>query len=289
MIKLNHIIAGYGDKVVLDDICVAIDPSKITVIMGPNGCGKTTLLKTIIGLIKPMSGEIFITPPLGGVAEPSHKVAQAMRWGDKKKSIRPPTSSAGASLTPPKGGVVAQSREFSPSPRAWIQHGVFMIGQGQRVFPNMTVRDNLEIMTHWWPVSPSLMGGTCTRSEEFSRRLDEVLCHFPDLRERLDDLAGNLSGGQQQMVALSRGLLNRPRLLLLDEPSIGLAPKLISDTFHKLHEINRKTGTGFIIVEHNLKTLLPLTDRAIILANGKIVYDGASDGKTLSKMLDKIF
>jgi len=108
-------------------------------------------------------------------------------------------------------------------------------------------------------------------------------------RERLDDLAGNLSGGQQQMVALSRGLLNRPRLLLLDEPSIGLAPKLISDTFHKLHEINRKTGTGFIIVEHNLKTLLPLTDRAIILANGKIVYDGASDGKTLSKMLDKIF
>ena len=228
MITLNHITAGYGDKVVLDDITTTLDPSKITVIMGPNGCGKTTLLKTIMGLLRPMSG---------GVVE-----------------------------------------KFTPSPRAWIDHGLFMIGQGQRVFPNMSVRDNLEIMTHYW-----------SSREEFPERLDEVLKHFPDLRERLEDIAGNLSGGQQQMVALARGLINRPRCLLLDEPSIGLAPKLISDTFHKLHEINRAAGTGFVIVEHNLKTLLPLTDNAIILAHGKVVYDGPSDDKTLNKMLDKIF
>jgi branched-chain amino acid transport system ATP-binding protein len=231
MIQLLHITAGYGDKVVLDDITAAFDPSKITVIMGPNGCGKTTLLKTMMGLLRPMNG-----------------------------------------------GIEIDSKPFAPSPMDWIQHGVFMIGQGQRVFPNMSVRDNIEIAAHYWP-----------SRAEFPARLDKVLKHFPDLRTRLDDMAGNLSGGQQQMVALARGLINRPKLLLLDEPSIGLAPKLISDTFHKLREINKKTGTGFIIVEHNLKTLLPLTDNAIILSMGKIAYDGPSDGKTLAKMLDKIF
>jgi len=240
MIQLRNITAGYGDKVVLSDITAAFDPSKITVIMGPNGCGKTTLLKTIMGLIKPMAGEIFL----------------------------------GAAGKPPKGALP----HAPTSPAEWVTHGVFMIGQGGRVFPNMSVRDNIEIATHYW-----------SSRAEFPKRLDEVLKHFPDLRARLDDMAGNLSGGQQQMVALARGLINRPKLLLLDEPSIGLAPKLISDTFHTLRKINKKTGTGFIIVEHNLKTLLPMTDNAIILAQGKIAYDGPSDCKTLDKMLDKIF
>jgi branched-chain amino acid transport system ATP-binding protein len=231
MIELKNIIAGYGDKVVLDGITASIDPRKITVVMGPNGCGKTTMLKTIIGLLRPMSGEIM--------------------YGGAK---------------------------ISPSPRGWIRHDVFMIGQGGRVFPHMTVRENMEIASHHWD-----------NRNEFPMRLAEVLKHFPDLRERLDDAAGNLSGGQQQMVALARGLVNRPKLLLLDEPSIGLAPKLISDTFRKLREINSATGTGFVIVEHNLKTLLPLTDNAIIMQQGKIAYHGASDGKTLQNMTDKIF
>jgi len=253
MIQLSHITAGYKDKVVLDDITASFDPSKITVIMGPNGCGKTTLLKTIMGLIKPMKGEIYLTLP-------------------------------GTARHPSKGGEL--------SPMDWIKHGVFMIGQGQRVFPNMSVRDNIEIATHYWSASAKGYGAISPSRAEFPTRLDEVLVHFPDLRDRLDDMAGNLSGGQQQMVAIARGLINRPRLLLLDEPSIGLAPKLISDTFHKLREINKKTtftSTGFIIVEHNLKTLLPLTDNAIILSRGKVAYDGPSDGKTLTKMLDKIF
>jgi branched-chain amino acid transport system ATP-binding protein len=176
------------------------------------------------------------------------------------------------------GEIIYGGMKIIPSPRAWIKYGIFMIGQGQRVFPNMSVRENIEISSHHW-----------SDRAEFPKRLDEVLSYFPDLRERLDDAAGNLSGGQQQMVALARGLINRPKCLLLDEPSIGLAPKLISDTFHKLREINQKTNTGFVIVEHNLKTLLPLTDNAIILTQGRIAYDGKSDGKTLQNMIEKIF
>lgn len=123
----------------------------------------------------------------------------------------------------------------------------------------------------------------------FPERLKEVLQHFPDLEERLDGLAGNLSGGQQQMVALARGLLNRPKMVFMDEPSIGLAPKLINDTFRKLKEIKDNMGTSFVIVEHNLKTLLPLTDWAYILEQGRVIYDGPSEGKTLDKMLSATF
>jgi branched-chain amino acid transport system ATP-binding protein len=91
------------------------------------------------------------------------------------------------------------------------------------------------------------------------------------------------------MVALARGLINKPRMVFMDEPSIGLAPKLINDTFHKTKELKDKTGTAFVIVEHNLKTLLPLTDRAYILEQGRVVYDGKSEGKTLEKMLSSVF
>lgn len=153
-----------------------------------------------------------------------------------------------------------------------------MIPQGKRVFRNMTVLENIELATHFWK-----------SRKEFPERLEEVLKIFPDLRSRLEHLAGNLSGGQQQMVALARGFINKPKLVFLDEPSIGLSPKLISETFHKIKELNQTLGTGFVIVEHNLKTLLPLTDKAYILDQGEIVYDGKTESKTLDKMLDKIF
>ncbi|MDR1696746.1 MAG: ATP-binding cassette domain-containing protein [Rickettsiales bacterium] len=285
MLKLKNIIAGYRDKVVLNDISVAFDPTKITVVMGPNGCGKTTLLRVIMGLLRPMSG----------VISPSLAEGPQSHWyrgdaGEGKKCTGEKSKPSPETLSR-----FGPSAREGLSPRAWAAHGVFMIGQGGRVFPTMTVRENIEIAfippTGGKAAAPAFAGVTerPARGELFSERLGEVLAHFPDLRMRLDDPAGNLSGGQQQMVALCRGLINRPKLLLLDEPSIGLSPKLISDTFHKLREINKRTGCGFIIVEHNLKTLLPLTDHAVILANGKIAYDGKSDGKTLQNMIDKIF
>lgn len=177
-----------------------------------------------------------------------------------------------------KGHAELDGRSLKPSPQKLVQEGIFMIPQGKRVFRNMTVLENIELATHFWK-----------KRKEFPVRLAEVLKIFPDLKNRLDHLAGNLSGGQQQMVALARGFINRPKLVLLDEPSIGLSPKLINDTFYKIKELNQTLGTGFVIVEHNLKTLLPLTDKAYILDQGEIVYDGKAESKTLEKMLNKIF
>ena len=231
MLELKNIKAGYGKKVVLNDVSVTLKDKTITVIMGANGAGKSTLLKTAYGLLKPMAGEILLD-------------------GEK----------------------------ITASPQYYVEKGIFCIPQGKRVFRNMTVMENLELATHFWKERTA-----------FPERLEEILGHFPDLKPRLEDLAGNLSGGQQQMVALARGLINKPRMVFMDEPSIGLAPKVTSDTFHKIKELKNTMGTAFVIVEHNLKTLLPLTDWAYILEQGQIVYDGKSEGKTLEKMLSSVF
>lgn len=177
-----------------------------------------------------------------------------------------------------QGSIYLNDNKITPTPQRLVEEGMFLIPQGKRVFPTMSVLENIELATHFW--KDRLL---------FNTYLEEVLTHFPDLKPRLGEKAGNLSGGQQQMVALARGLINKPKMLFLDEPSIGLAPKLIKDTFLKIREINQKLGTGFVIVEHNLQTLLPLTDHAYILVQGEVVYDGATDTKTLAKMLDKIF
>lgn len=181
-------------------------------------------------------------------------------------------------LKPSAGEVYLNERRIHPQPARLVEQGIFMIPQGKRVFRNMTVMENIELATHFWKERYS-----------FNIRLEEVLEHFPDLKPRLHDLAGNLSGGQQQMVAIARGLINRPKLVLLDEPSIGLSPKLINDTFNKVKQIKENLGTGFVIVEHNLKTLLPLTDNAYILDQGKVIYDGPAQSETLDKMTASIF
>ena len=176
------------------------------------------------------------------------------------------------------GEIFLDGVKITPTPQKLVEAGIFMVPQGKRVFRHMTVKENLELATHFWK-----------DKSKFGERLENILEHFPDLAARLDDLAGNLSGGQQQMVALARGLLNKPRLVFLDEPSIGLAPKLINDTFHRIKQIKEEMETSFVIVEHNLKTLLPLTDWAYILEQGKVIYDGKSEGKTLERMVSAVF
>lgn len=181
-------------------------------------------------------------------------------------------------IKPMGGGIYLDGKKLHPTPQILVKNGICFIPQKNRVFPEMSVMENLELATHSW-ADRSL----------FPKYLEDVLEYFPDLREKLSDPAGSLSGGQQQMVALARGLISKPKMILMDEPSIGLSPKLINDVFHKIKDLQERTGTAFVIVEHNLKTLLPLTDYAYILQDGKIAYDGKSNGKTLEKMISVVF
>ena len=181
-------------------------------------------------------------------------------------------------IKPMGGEIYLDGKKLHPSPQILVKNGICFIPQKNRVFPEMSVMENLELATHSW----------ADRSM-FPQYLDDVLEYFPDLRAKLSDPAGSLSGGQQQMVALARGLISKPKMILMDEPSIGLSPKLINDVFHKIKDLQTRTGTAFVIVEHNLKTLLPLTDYAYILQDGKIAYDGKSNGKTLERMVSVVF
>ena len=177
-----------------------------------------------------------------------------------------------------KGSFCLDGDSFAPTPNLLTTKGITMIPQGFRVFKQMSVLENLELATHFWK-----------DRKIFPERLQEILTYFPDLADRLNEKAGNLSGGQQQMVALARGLINKPKIMLLDEPSIGLSPKLINELFHKIKHLNSELGMAFVIVEHNLKTLLPLTDHAYILEQGKIIYDGPSEAKNMDRLLNSIF
>lgn len=181
-------------------------------------------------------------------------------------------------IKPMGGEIYLDGKRVHPTPQILVKNGICFIPQKNRVFPEMSVLENLELATHSW-ADRSL----------FPQYMDDILEYFPDLREKLDNMAGELSGGQQQMVALARGLISKPKMILMDEPSIGLSPKLINDVFHKIKDLQTRTGTAFVIVEHNLKTLLPLTDYAYILQNGRVAYDGKSNGKTLEKMVSVVF
>lgn len=181
-------------------------------------------------------------------------------------------------IKPMGGEIYLDGKRVHPTPQNLVKNGICFIPQRDRVFPEMSVLENLELATHSW-ADRSL----------FLQYLDDVLECFPDLRVKLNNMAGELSGGQQQMVALARGLISKPKMILMDEPSIGLSPKLINDMFHKIKDLQKRTGTAFVIVEHNLKTLLPLTDYAYILQDGRVAYDGKSNGKTLEKMVSVVF
>lgn len=181
-------------------------------------------------------------------------------------------------IKPMGGGIYLDGKKVHPTPQILVKNGICFIPQKNRVFPEMSVMENLKLATHSW-ADRSL----------FPQYMDDILEYFPDLREKLDNMAGELSGGQQQMVALARGLISKPKMILMDEPSIGLSPKLINDVFHKIKDLQTRTGTAFVIVEHNLKTLLPLTDYAYILQDGRVAYDGKSNGKTLEKMVSVVF
>jgi branched-chain amino acid transport system ATP-binding protein len=154
-----------------------------------------------------------------------------------------------------------------------VSRGISHVPEGRRIFPGLTVFGNLEVATSSWR----------KRGESYQRELENVFQLFPQLRERKDQLGWSLSGGEQQMLSIGRGLMSRPRLLLLDEPSLGLAPKLVRLVFDTIKTINDQ-GTTILLVEQNAYAALQIADRGYVLENGRIVLSGlakdlASDEK----------
>ncbi|MEW6665969.1 MAG: ABC transporter ATP-binding protein [Thermodesulfobacteriota bacterium] len=223
MLKVESLNTSYGDVQVLFDVGIEVREGEIVSIVGANAAGKSTLLRSLSGLLKRASGSIL--------------------FRGKQILGRPPYEI--------------------------VQEGIIHIPQGRRVFPAMTVEDNL------------LLGAYSQRAEgKLQGLLREMYDFFPDLVSHKNQIAGSLSGGEQQMVAIARGLMARPRLLTVDEPSLGLAPKLVEKTFRILEKIRHEKVT-ILLVEQNVYKALNMADRAYVIENGRIVMEG--QGKELLK------
>ncbi|WIW70712.1 ABC transporter ATP-binding protein [Anaerosinus gibii] len=226
MLKIENINVFYGAIHAIKDISIEVNEGEIVTLIGANGAGKSTTLRTISGLLKPKTGKITF----------------------EGKDI---------------AGIPAQ---------AIVKTGISQVPEGRRVFANMTVMENLEL-------------GAYIRSDKsgIAEDMNSVFERFPRLLERKSQLAGTLSGGEQQMLAMGRALMSRPRLLLLDEPSMGLAPLLVKEIFTIVQEINR-TGTTVLLVEQNANMALSIANKAYVLETGRITLSG--DAKELAASED---
>ena len=176
------------------------------------------------------------------------------------------------------GDISYEGEKIEPKPKELVKMGVAFVPQGRRVFTNLTVKENLEI------------GGYSLNDHvECERRAEHLFHLFPTLATKRKEYAGSLSGGQQQLLAIARGLMTEPKLLLLDEPTLGLSPKIVKEIFQTIKNINENRETAILVVEHNLQSLLPITDRAYVLAHGKIVAVDTGPGIAESDILERVF
>ena len=176
------------------------------------------------------------------------------------------------------GSVWWQGQTVRPVAHEMVARGITFVPQGRRVFKQLTVRENLEV------------GGYIIKDKkEIARRLEAVIELFPILRHKLKAKSDSLSGGQQQMLALARGLMTDPKVLLLDEPSLGLAPLIVKEVFALIREINERRRTAIMVVEHNIKSILHIAHRAYVLERGKIVLAGAPAELLKTGQLEKVF
>ncbi|MGZ9148820.1 MAG: ABC transporter ATP-binding protein [Candidatus Deferrimicrobiaceae bacterium] len=220
LLTVDHISVFYGGVQALREVSFTVGKGEIVTLIGANGAGKSTTLRVLSGMVRPVAGSVVHDGrPIVGL--PPHRI---------------------------------------------VRQGIAHVPEGRGVFANMSVRENLEM-------------GAYTRSsrKEIKESFERVFRLFPRLAERVDQFAGTLSGGEQQMLAIGRGLVQRPDLLLLDEPSMGLSPRLVGEIFRMIAEIN-KAGTTILLVEQNASMALSIADRAYVLETGEIVLEGkASD------------
>ena len=182
-------------------------------------------------------------------------------------------------LAPVVGGEVYwRQRPLEAATHEIVKQGISFVPQGRRVFTHLTVVENLEMGCLY-----------LNNAAEKARRLDSVMELFPILHQKRDDLASEMSGGQQQMLALGRGLMAVPDVLLLDEPTLGLAPIVVKEVFQKVAEISDRLNTTILVVEHNIKGVLDIVDRAYVLDKGRVVHDGTPQSVRDTDILTQVF
>jgi branched-chain amino acid transport system ATP-binding protein len=214
MLELKNITVNYGSIVALQDLSLQVDKGAIVTLIGANGAGKSTTLRTISGLLKPEEGSItYEGQEIAG--EAAHKI---------------------------------------------VARGLSHVPEGRMIFANLTVHENL------------LMGAYLRKDRKKLRNeFDYVFEMFPRLKERSRQVAGTLSGGEQQMLAIGRALMSKPRCLMLDEPSLGIAPILVKTIFQKIREINQSLGITVLLVEQNANLALEVSDYGYVLETGRII------------------
>jgi branched-chain amino acid transport system ATP-binding protein len=217
VLEVRDLRVSYGAIEAVKGVSLNLQKGEIVTIIGANGAGKSTTLRTIMGLVVPTAGEV-VYEDWRVTGRPTHEV---------------------------------------------VRRGMTLVPEGRAVFANLSVRENL------------VMGAYARRDGEVGRDYDRVLEIFPRLQERLKQNAGTLSGGEQQMLAIGRALMSRPKVLLLDEPSLGLAPILVHTIFQSIEEVNRR-GTAVLLVEQNANAALKHSHRAYVLETGTITLSGPS-------------
>ena len=231
MLKIENLSVRYGVIEAIKNVSFEINEGEIVALIGANGAGKTTILHTISGLLKPIAGKILLE---------------------------------GQDITKINADKI-------------VMMGLAQVPERRRVFAEQTVEENLEL-------------GAFTRKDKagIAKDMEMIYTRFPRLRERKKQLAGTLSGGEQQMLAMGRALMAKPKILLLDEPSMGLAPLLVKEIFSIIKDV-KEQGTTVLLVEQNAKMALGIADRAYVLETGKVVLTGNGQELANSEAIKKAY
>ncbi len=219
LLRIENLKVSYGGIEAVRGISFDVKAGEIVTLIGANGAGKSSTLRTISGLVKPVDGKVIFD---------------------------------GSDIT-------------GKDPTQIVSKGLMMVPEGRRIFPNLTVLENLRI-------------GAYLRNDDLEKDIEMVYGYFPRLKERSWQEGGTLSGGEQQMLAVGRALMGRPKLLMMDEPSLGLAPIVVQEIFKIIRQIN-EAGTTVLLIEQNANMALHTADRAYVIENGKILMEGT--GKDL--------
>lgn len=232
MLSIIDLDVYYGVAKALSGVSFTVNEGEILGLLGSNGSGKSTVMKSISGLVKPKSGSIEFN-------------------GEKMTGLKPD---------------------------AIVRKGISQVPEGRMIFPRMTVLENLEMGAY-----------SVSNAQQIKESFELVYGLFPKLKERLTQKGGTLSGGEQQMLAIARALMSKPKCLLLDEPSLGIAPKLVEEIFEKIQELNKQTKLTILLVEQNAVAAMEIAKRGVILENGRVVMDDETEKLMCSDDIKKAY